>query len=188
MTVGSHRRAIGTFSSRQDAEYALAQLRDSGFPMEQVSVVARNTHTDAIAGAPVSDHIGNQAGEGATAGAVTGGAVGGLTGLLVGLGAVTIPGLGPILVGGAAATALVATLSGGAMGAAAGGLIGALLGIGIPEDRARIYSDRITQGDYLILVEGSQTDISQAESILNLRGIRDWGIYDATPAGRNVIL
>jgi uncharacterized membrane protein len=182
VTLSYDKRAVGVFPTRQEAEYALTALRDAGFPMERISVIARDAHsTDVMAGAEVSDRMtGNQAGEGATAGAVTGGALGGLTGLLVGLGAVAIPGLGPVLLGGAAATALATTLSGGAIGAAAGGLIGALVGIGIPEDRARLYSDRVSHGSYLIMIEGPEADIRQAETILNSRGIQEWGIYDIT--------
>jgi len=41
---------------------------------------------------------------------VTGGAVGGLTGLLVGLGALAIPGVGPVMLAGATATALATAL------------------------------------------------------------------------------
>jgi len=55
--------------------------------------------------------VGNKADE-ALAGAVTGGA-GGLTGLLVGLGALAIPGMGPVMLAGATATALATALSGG---------------------------------------------------------------------------
>ena len=188
VTLSYDMRAVGVFPTRQEAEYALTALRDAGFPMERISVIARDAHqTDVIAGAEVSDRMtGNQAGEGATAGAVTGGALGGLTGLLVGLGAVAIPGLGPILLGGAAATALATTLSGGAIGAAAGGLIGALVGIGIPEDRARIYSAGVSHGNYLIMVEGSEAEIRQAEMILSSRGIQEWGIYDIAPRSSTV--
>ncbi|UBF29020.1 hypothetical protein K9N68_14975 [Kovacikia minuta CCNUW1] len=51
--------------------------------------------------------------------------------------------------------------------------------MGIPEDRARVYSDRVSRGDYLVMVEGSEEEIHRAESILNRRGIQEWGIYDS---------
>jgi hypothetical protein len=38
----SHRRAIGTFPNRRAAEQALHELKDSGFPMDRVSVVAQD--------------------------------------------------------------------------------------------------------------------------------------------------
>ncbi|MFE1747152.1 general stress protein [Coleofasciculus sp. H7-2] len=178
--LGQHKRAVGVFSNYQDAEVALTELKNSGFSMDNVSVVARDADKgDDIAGADVSDRVGNKADEGAKTGAVTGGALGGLTGLLVGLGALAIPGLGPVMLAGAAGTAIATTLSGGAIGAAAGSLLGALIGLGIPEERARRYNDRVSRGDYLVMVDGNDDDIRRAEAILSHRGIEDWGIYDA---------
>lgn len=195
MVLGQHKRAVGTFSSYQDAETALRELKDSGFPMDRVSVVGNDVdrHTD-VSGADASTRLQDasrraghdtEADEGAKKGAVAGGTVGGLTGLLVGLGALAIPGVGPVMLGGAAATALATAISGGAIGAAAGSLVGGLVGLGIPEDRAKVYGDRVSQGDYLVMVDGSDDEIHQAEAILSHRGIQDWGIYDTTASDRN---
>jgi hypothetical protein len=184
MAVMNHRRAIGVFSTSQAAEQALTELRDARFPMDRVSIIGRNTdHLDAshnIGETHVQDlsettHVD----EGLKTGAAAGGAVGGLTGLLVGLGTLAIPGVGPILLAGATATALATTLAGGAIGAAAGGLVGGLIGLGIPEDRARVYHDYVTRGEYLVIVDGTDAEINQAESILKHRGIHDWGIYNS---------
>lgn len=178
--LGQHKRAVGVFSNYRDAEQALTELKNSGFSMDKVSVVARDAEKgDDMAGADVSDRVGNKADEGAKAGAVTGGVLGGLTGLLVGLGSLAIPGLGPVMLAGATGTAIATTLSGGAIGAAAGGLLGALIGLGIPEERARHYNDRVSRGDYLVLIDGNEDEIRRAEAILSHRGIQDWGIYDA---------
>jgi uncharacterized protein (TIGR02271 family) len=177
-----HRRAIGTFSSRDEAEHALRELRDSGFPMDRVSVVAKDSShgDDRIAGTEVTHQVGNKADEGAKTGAITGGALGGLTGLLVGLGFLAIPGIGPVMLAGAGATVLATALSGTAIGAATGGLLGALVGLGIPEERAKVYHDRVAQGHYLVMVEGTDTELRRAEQILNRRGIQEWGVYDAS--------
>lgn len=187
MVLGYNKRAVGTFSTYGQAEAAVHELRDSGFPMDRVSVVARNGDHHDIAGVNTTDisetskHVAHdtQADEGAKTGAVTGGALGGLTGLLVGLGAIAIPGIGPIMLGGAAATALATAISGGVIGAATGGLVGGLVGLGIPEDRARVYSDRVSRGEYLVMIDGSEDDVHRAEAILSHRGIQEWGIYDS---------
>lgn len=179
-TSHRHRRAVGVFPTRQAAEHALHELRDSGFAMDRASVIARDADRhDNIAGADVRDHADNKADDGAKVGALSGGALGGLTGLLVGLGTLAIPGVGPILLAGAGATALATTVAGGAIGAVAGGLVGALVGMGIPEDRAKVYSDRVARGDYLVMLDGTDAEISRAESILHRRGVEDYGVYDA---------
>ena len=117
MALGQHKRAVGVFSNRRDAEVALRELRDSNFPMDRVSVITRDAdRADEIAGADVRDEVrdrsDNKADEGATTGALTGGTLGGLTGLLVGLGTLAIPGIGPIMLAGATATAIATTLAG----------------------------------------------------------------------------
>jgi hypothetical protein len=178
--LSQQKRAVGVFSSRRDAEQALSELRDAGFPMAKVSVIAKDAGSGGkLAGADMSDDVGNKADEGAASGAVTGGVLGTLTGLLVGLGAIAIPGIGPVMLAGATATALATTLSGGAIGAAAGSLFGALVGLGIPEERARVYNDRLSQGGYLVIVDGTDDEIRRAGAILSNRGIQEWGIYDA---------
>ncbi|WP_181280619.1 general stress protein [Aphanothece hegewaldii] len=170
-------RAVGTFSSRRDAENALNQLRESGFPMEHVSVLGKNAENDdRLGGASVNDTHSGDAKEGAGVGAVTGTVLGGVTGLLIGLEALLIPGVGPFLAAGTLAT----TLAGAGIGAAAGGLVGALADLGIPEDEARGYNDRISQGDYLVTVEGTLDEIERAGMIFQNRGIRDWNIYDVS--------
>ena len=182
------KRAVGLFTSYDMAEAALRELKDRGFSMDQASLVGRDiqSHNEAT-GVHTSDRIAdigtlktheNDAGDGAKTGAVAGTTLGGLTGLLVGLGAIAIPGVGPVMLAGAAATAIASTISGGLIGAAAGSLAGGLVGLGIPHDRAETYSDRVSQGDYLIVVDGSEVDLSLAESVFSHRGIHEWYAYD----------
>jgi len=69
--------AVGVFSSRLEAEYALHELRDAGFNMNNVSVVAKDADRgDEITGVDMSSCVGTKT-EGATTSAATGGAVGG---------------------------------------------------------------------------------------------------------------
>jgi hypothetical protein len=84
------------------------------------------------------------------------------------------------MLAGAAATAIATAVSGGVIGAAAGSLVGGLVGLGIPADRAEVYSDQVSRGDYLVMVEGSEADIAQAHSIFSDHGIHDWYVYDLT--------
>lgn len=191
VTEGSYhpyKRAIGVFNHRQDAEAALTDLRDSGFPMGRVSVIAKDIDPNHPLTSAGQQNLGvdldprtqsNKADEGAKAGAATGAALGGLGGLLVGLGTLAIPGVGPVIAGGAAATAFATALSGGAIGAVAGGATGGLVGLGVPENRAQIYNDHLNRGDYLVMVDGMEEEISQAEPILKRHGIHEWEIYDA---------
>jgi hypothetical protein len=181
MALGQQKRAVGTFSNYRDTELALMELQSSGFPMNKVSVIGENLEDGNIAGASTGKNTEEQAGGGAKAGATAGAVTGGLIGLLGSIGALAIPGVGPVMAGGAIATLLADTAIGGAIGAAAGGLVGALVGLGVPEDRAKIYNDRLSAGEYLVFVEGTDSEIATAEGIFSVRGIQDWGIYDVPP-------
>jgi uncharacterized protein (TIGR02271 family) len=70
------------------------------------------------------------------------------------------------------------TAAGGAIGAAAGSLLGGLVGMGIPEEQANVYNNRVSGGDYLVMVDGTDAEINRAEAILSHRGIQEWGVYD----------
>ena len=177
-----YRRIVGVFRTRDAAERAIDDFNAAGLDMERVSVVAKDA--DQVAGVETGldsekETVGNHADDGAMTGALTGGAVGGIGGLLVGLGVLAIPGIGPILLAGAEATAIATTLAGGAIGAAAGGLIGALVGLGIPEERARVYNDRVVKGHYLVMVNSNGKDVALAETILKRHGAEEVEIYDS---------
>lgn len=173
-----YKRAAGLYYSRDEAEAAVRDLKAAGYDMDRVSVIAKDA--DKVGGhdSTRTEDVGNKADDGAATGALTGGALGGITGLLVGLGALAIPGIGPILLAGAEATAIATTLAGGAIGAAAGGLIGALIGLGIPEEKAKIYSDRVGRGSFLVMVTGTAAEIARVAEIMRRHGVEEFDIYD----------
>jgi uncharacterized protein (TIGR02271 family) len=182
-----YQRASGLYYSRDEAEAAVRELKDSGYDMERISVIARDN--DPVAGEATNREVGNKADEGAAKGAVTGGTLGGLTGLLVGLGALAIPGIGPILLAGAEATAIATTLAGVGIGAAAGSLVGALVGLGIPEAKAKVYGERVGRGSFLVMVTGTPAEIDRAADIMRRHGVEEFDVHNApAPVSSNVDL
>jgi hypothetical protein len=184
MVESQEKRAFGVFRDRQAAEQALNELKASGFPMSKVSIIARDADQgEQLSGAEVTDHIGNKdlgAGTGVVGEVATNSALGSV---LVGLGSLAIPGLGPIIAAGSIATALVATVaSTGIEAAAFGGLVKAVTDLGIPEEQARAYSDRLHQGDYLVIVDGTEDEIGRVQPIFSNRGIQSWSVYNSSQA------
>jgi hypothetical protein len=174
MAIGQSKHAIGTFSSRQAAQQALYQLRESGLSLDKVSVITKDANRNR--NADIKDRIGNKAGDVGTMGAIAGGTAGTMLGLVEGLVVLLIPGVDPTL---AIGTVLANTLLAGGIGATGGALMGGLIGWGIPAQRARFYRDRLSQGYYLIIVEGTEYDLRRAEPIFAAQGLQDWSIYDA---------
>lgn len=170
-------RAVGVFKRREDVEATLQALKDANIDMDRVSLIAR--HVEDVEGSEEISGRGNEAKEGAAAGATTGTVLGGIGGFLVGVGVLAIPGVGPILAAGVGIPALASTLAGAGIGAAAGGIIGALVGAGIPEDKAREYSDRVKAGQYLLLVNGNNESLRRIESIMRDHHVEDFNTYNA---------
>jgi len=157
---------VGVFHDRDDAQDAINALRDAGFAPDDISVLARDRDQ---AGALAAE-TGTEAGTGAATGALTGGLLGGVAGWLIGIGALAIPGIGPII----AAGPIAAALGGAALGAAGGGVIGALTGAGVPEDEARWYDEQVRGGGILVTVN-ARGRYDEALSIVGEHGGRDAG-------------
>lgn len=163
---------FGVFSERTDAEDAITDLEEVGYNPKEISIIMK----DRKEAQEVADNTGVDVAEGAVSGATTGGVIGAIAGLLVGIGAIAIPGIGGLLIGGPIAAALglsgaaASTVSGAATGALAGGLIGALTGLGVSEDDAKVYEERIKSGAILIAVPAHDGDGSDAKAILQEHG------------------
>ncbi|MDH6427061.1 general stress protein [Paenibacillus sp. FSL R7-0048] len=167
------KKIVGIFDTEQEATRAIEGLHNQGFNNDEISVITRDR--DELRN--ISEDTGTKAPEGVATGAATGGVVGGVAGLLAGIGALAIPGIGPIL----AAGPIVATLTGAAVGAGAGGLVGGLIGLGIPEDEAKEYEGYVESGKILVLVDdngrGYQAhDVFRGNRSLNTQ--RYEGVYN----------
>src|SRR5262245_2568107 len=155
---------VGLFENYMDADRAVNELNTRGFTRNEISVAARDS---AIRNRMMGETGAERAvAESAGAGAIGGATLGGLTGLLVGIGALAIPGVGPIVAAGTLATVLGSTAVGAGVGAAAGGLIGALVGMGIPEEDATFYAEGVKRGGVLVTVQTSDDRASEALSIM----------------------
>jgi hypothetical protein len=158
----------GIYPSRTAVEEAVQNLRTAGFRSTDISVLLPDNQ-----GTKDFAHEKNtKAPEGVTTGAISGGIAGGVLGWLTGVGALAIPGLGPLL----AAGPIVAALAGaGALGTL-GGIVGALVGMGIPEYEARRYEGRIRDGGVLLSVHCDTTDwVRRAKEVLQQSGAQDIG-------------
>jgi hypothetical protein len=158
------------FDDHANAVQAVQDLEQSGVPHADISLVANNadarypagtgTATGATSGDP-EQGAATGAGTGATVGTVLGGGAG----LLAGIGALAIPGVGPII----AAGWLVAALAGAGVGAAAGGLVGSLTGAGVSEADAELHAEGVRRGGTLVTVRTDDALASKVERILDAR-------------------
>jgi hypothetical protein len=145
---GENAAVFGTFTGGASMEVAVDRLTAAGFSSGDVSIL-------------MADKEGLKVG--------VGGVVGGTLGLLAGIGALAMPGVGPLI----AAGPIVASLAGMGVGGAVVGLVGALVGLGIPEYEAKVYDGRVRDGGVLLSVHCVHCDESRVRDILIAAGAED---------------
>lgn len=156
----------GIYASLEKAESAVDHLLTSGFSGSDVSVLVADSESTR----EFAHRKATKAPEGTATGATAGGVLGGTLGLLVGIGALAIPGLGPLI----AAGPIMATLAGVGAGGALGGLVGALVGAGIPEYEAKRYEGHVKNGGVLLSVHcDTSEEIKRAKDFLKATGADD---------------
>lgn len=156
----------GIYPNLEKAESAVDHLLKEGFSSSDVSVLVSDSETTR----DFAHRKATKAPEGTATGVTAGGLLGGSFGLLAGLGALAIPGLGPLI----AAGPVIATLAGVGAGGAVGGLVGALVGAGIPEYEAKRYEGHVKEGGVLLSVHCDTSDeIKRAKDFLKATGAVD---------------
>ena len=165
--MASKKTAVfGIYGTYAGAENAINALTRDGFPISDISVLVPET----LGTRDMGTQKATKAPEGTAAGAGSGAVLGGALGLLAGIGALAIPGVGPLI----AAGPIMATLAGVGIGGAVGGVAGGLIGLGIPEFEAKRYEGRLKKGGILLSVHcDTSEEIKQAKQILNNTGADD---------------
>jgi hypothetical protein len=173
---------IGIFETAEAARQAIAtlQARSADLAIRDVSVVERDPQRYA-AGNDYGDstfeyreYSTEELGDETASGLVLGSLLGGTLGTLAGLGALVIPGVGPVL----AAGPLLGALVGGTAGAVTGTLAGALIeAFEVPEEHATIYRERLAQGRTMVAVQVDAADAAAVRDILRDANAErfDWG-------------
>jgi hypothetical protein len=157
---------FGIYATVAAADTATDRLVNSGFSPSSISALLPEN----LGSRPIATEKATKAPEGATAGASTGAVLGGALGLLAGIGALAIPGVGPLI----AAGPIVAGLAGLGVGGAVGGFTGALIGMGIPEYEAKRYEGRLQKGGILLSVHCNTSDeIKRGKEIMKVTGAED---------------
>jgi hypothetical protein len=112
-------------------------------------------------------------GRGAGIGATLGTLLGGSAGLMAGIGALPVPGAGPVV----AAGWLVAVLTGAGVGAAAGGMLGSLIGAGGDEGDAHVHAEAVRRDATALPARVEEAEAARPEPVLAGGG----GHVDAAP-------
>jgi len=158
--------AFGIYPTRMAAEAAVRSFQRAGYRPTDVSVLMPEN----IGNKDLVHEKNTKSPEGAATGAVSGAVLGGALGWLAGIGALAIPGVGPLI----AAGPIVAALAGLGAGGAIGGITGGLVGLGIPEYEAKRYEGRVRSGGVLVSIHCDSSEwTNRGKKLMESTGAED---------------
>jgi hypothetical protein len=165
------------YNDYPSARIAADQLQHAGLKDSDISIVASNAEgwysneSDSVKHVDIKHDKDRDGVDDRTEGARTGAGIGGLAvgaaGLAAGLGVLAIPGIGPIVAAGWAASTLAGVVAGGVTG----GVIGALVESGVNKDDADVYAEAIRRGGALVVAHVSDADAARYQAVLDSTGV-----------------
>lgn len=150
---------IGVYDDHELAVAAAKQLRDSGYPLSQLSIMGKadtemldeDLHT--MPKEPMDS-------SGIKVGATT--AIGTALGILTGVGVFAIPGLG-VLYGAGALVGAIAGFDFGLMG----GMAAIFATMGVKDENAKQYHDALAAGKFILVADGTEEEVNAARKTLH---------------------
>lgn len=158
---------IAVYNSLSNARQAVQNLIDNGYDREDISLVNYDEsghYARLIEGGDFTREGTDEVD------AAEGAAFGALAGIAVGLGALLIPGIGPVIAAGPIAAALTGGTVGALAGAATGGIIGALVDMGVPEDDAQMYAESVRRGGAMVIAKVPDDMVEPAGTMMSSCG------------------
>jgi hypothetical protein len=161
----------GLFESVERARGTIEALVTAGVPRRDISAVVQDPH-------PPSD--GQEDHEKAhpkphllVKDTEKGAFVGGLAGLLLEVSALTVPVIGPVVIGGWLTAAVIGAGVGAVIGALGGSIAEGLATAGLPRTTASRYEAGIHQGAVLLAVRAEEPDIDSIVAVFQQHGAAD---------------
>ena len=158
--MSHHPVMTALYDTHEQAEHAVKQLQDHGYDMQQLSIVARDYHSEenVVGYYNTGDRMKKWGGNGAFWGSIWG--------MFMGSAFVLIPGVGPLLLAGPLVGMLVGALEGAVVVGGVSALGAALASLGIPDNSIVEYETEIKVGKYMLLAHGTAAEVAQAREIL----------------------
>ena len=153
--------AIGVYDNHELAVEAVQELKDSGYPVKQLSIMGLS-ETEVV-----DDKMRIMPENPVKPGGLEAGtAIGTALGILTGVGLFAIPGLG-VLCG---AGALVGAFAGFDIGLIGGGIATALATVGVKNEVSKKYHDALVAGKFLVVAHGDSNEVDKAKNLLHEHG------------------
>jgi hypothetical protein len=154
------------FETEEAAGRAAEALENEGFAREQIGIIAGYELSEPEKYVSATENTEAKVMGGVGKGLALGGGLGAVAGTVS---ALLIPGVGPLMIGGALAT----TFLGAGLGGAVGGVAGGLMKAGVDESDARLFESALRHGGVVLTVHTDQAHARKAVDILDASGALD---------------
>lgn len=150
---------VALYNTHVEAEEALRALQQSGFDMQDLSILGKDYYTEeeAVGYYTTGDHM--------KAWGKAGAFWGGVWGQLFGSAVFMLPGIGLLLAAGPVVGWIVGALEGAAVTGGLSALGAGLLSIGIPEESIIEYESKIQAGKFVVIAHDALDEVIKTREV-----------------------
>ena len=162
--MSDNKAVVGVYNTHTEAETAIKELQRAGFDMKKLSIMGKDYHTE--------EHVIGyyNAGDRMKFWGKLGAFWGGFWGLLFGSAMFLVPGVGHVMVFGPLVSWIIGALENAAVVGGVSALGAGLFSIGIPKNSVLDYEEAVKAAKFLVIAQGTTTEVGKAKSILETSG------------------
>jgi hypothetical protein len=162
--MSDNNAVVGVYNTHTEAETAIKELQQAGFDMKKLSIMGKDYHTE--------EHVIGyyNAGDRMKFWGKLGAFWGGFWGLLFGSALFLVPGVGHVMVFGPLVSWIIGALENAAVVGGFSALGAGLFSIGIPKNSVLDYEEAVKAAKFLVIAQGTTTEVGKAKSILETSG------------------
>jgi hypothetical protein len=162
--MSDNNAVVGVYNTHTEAETAIKELQRAGFDMKKLSIMGKDYHTE--------EHVIGyyNAGDRMKFWGKLGAFWGGFWGLLFGSAMFLVPGVGHVMVFGPLVSWIIGALENAAVVGGLSALGAGLCSIGIPKNSVLDYEEAVKAAKFLVIAQGTTTEVGKAKSILETSG------------------
>jgi len=162
--MSDNNAVVGVYNTHTEAETAIKELQRAGFDMKKLSIMGKDYHTE--------EHVIGyyNAGDRMKFWGKLGAFWGGFWGLLFGSAMFLVPGVGHVMVFGPLVSWIIGALENAAVVGGVSALGAGLFSIGIPKNSVLDYEEAVKAAKFLVIAQGTTTEVGKAKSILETSG------------------
>jgi hypothetical protein len=152
--------SVSICNSHEEAETAIQTLKKFGFDVRKLSLIGKGYHSEEH---PVGFY---STGDKIRAWGSTGAFWGSIWGILMAPAVFLLPPLGMVAMAGPVVSVVISALEGAVLVGGLSAVGAALSQLGVPKDQVIVYETALKADKYVLMVHGSDDEVSRAKSIL----------------------